>query len=118
VIRAKVEELARLNLTRADWLEHFQELIEEYNAGSLNAETTFERRMLFTQGLGEEEQRRLSEGLTEEQLAIYDLLTRPGPDSRRRRRGRSSGSRRSHWRLSSGTSRCWTGARGSRLRRR
>jgi type I restriction enzyme R subunit len=80
LVRAKVEELARLNPTRAEWLERFQELIDEYNAGSLNAETFFEQLMLFTRDLGEEEQRTLAEGLSEEQLAIYDLLTRPGPD--------------------------------------
>jgi type I restriction enzyme R subunit len=80
VVRAKVEELARLNPTRAEWLERFQELIEEYNAGSLNVETFFEQLMLLTRDLDTEDQRSLREGLTEEQLAIYDLLTRPGPD--------------------------------------
>jgi len=80
LVKAKVEELARLNPTRAEWLERFQELIDEYNAGSLNVETFFEQLMLFTQSLDQEEQRGLSEGLTDEQLAIFDLLTRPGPD--------------------------------------
>lgn len=80
VVKAKVEELARLNPTRAEWLERFQELIDEYNAGSLNVETIFERLLRFAQGLSEEEQRGLAEGLTDEQLAIYDLLTRPGPN--------------------------------------
>lgn len=80
LVKAKVEELARLNPTRAEWLERFQELIDEYNAGSLNVETFFEQLMLFTRALDEEEQRGLAEGLTDEQLAIYDLLTRPGPD--------------------------------------
>jgi type I restriction enzyme R subunit len=80
IVKAKVEELARLNPTRAEWLERLQELIDEYNAGSMNVETFFEQLMLFTRGLEEEEQRTLAEGLNEEQLAIYDLLTRPGPD--------------------------------------
>jgi type I restriction enzyme R subunit len=80
LVKAKVEELARLNPTRDDWLERFQELIEEYNAGSLNVETFFERLKAFTQSLNEEDRRGLAEGLTDEQLAIYDLLTRPGPD--------------------------------------
>jgi len=80
VVKAKVEELARLNPTRAEWLERFQELIEEYNAGSLNVETLFQQLLLLTQNLNGEEQRGLAEGLNDEQLAIYDLLTRPGPD--------------------------------------
>lgn len=80
VVKAKVEELARLNPTRAEWLERFQELIEEYNAGSLNVETFFQQLLLFTQNLNGEEQRGLAEGLNDEELAIYDLLTRPAPD--------------------------------------
>jgi len=80
LVKAKVEELARLNPTRTEWMERFQELIDEYNAGSLNVETFFERLMVFARGLDEEEQRGLAEGLSDEQLAIYDLLTRPGPD--------------------------------------
>ncbi len=80
VVKAKVEELARLNPTRAEWLDRFQELIEEYNAGSLNVETFFQQLLLFTESLNGEEQRGLAEGLNDEQLAIYDLLTRPGPD--------------------------------------
>ena len=80
VVKAKVEELARLNPTRAEWLERFQELIEEYNAGSLNVENFFQQLLLLTQGLNGEEQRGLAEGLSDEQLAIYDLLTRPAPD--------------------------------------
>ncbi len=80
VVRAKVEELARLNPTRGEWLERFQSLIDEYNAGSLNVETFFQQLMLFTRSLEGEEQRALAEGLTDEQLAIYDIITRPGPE--------------------------------------
>lgn len=43
-------------------------------------ETFFQQLLLFTQSLDQEEQRGLAEGLTDELLAIYDLLTRPGPD--------------------------------------
>lgn len=34
----------------------------------------------FKQALSEEEARSLSEGLTEEQLAVFDLLMRPAPE--------------------------------------
>ena len=80
LIKAKVEQLARLNPTRADWLERFQELIDEYNAGSMNVEEYFQQLVLFTQGLEVEDRRAVAEGLDEEQLAIFDILTRPGPD--------------------------------------
>jgi type I restriction enzyme R subunit len=79
-VAAKVEALARLNPSRAEWVEKFQELIDNYNAGSLNVEEFFRQLVAFTKGLNEEERRALSEGLTEEQLAIYDLLMRPAPE--------------------------------------
>jgi type I restriction enzyme R subunit len=78
-IAAKVMALAALNPTRQDWVERFQKLIEDYNAGSLNVEDFFQSLVRFTQELNEEERRGLSESLDEEQLAVYDLLTRPSP---------------------------------------
>ncbi len=41
-IRAQLEKLIRLNKTRADFQEKFEELIESYNAGSRNIEELFE----------------------------------------------------------------------------
>jgi type I restriction enzyme R subunit len=79
-VAAKVNALARLNPTRIDWLERFQKLIDEYNAGSHNVEEFFKRLVEFTKDLNEEERRGVAEHLTEEQLAVYDLLMRPAPD--------------------------------------
>ena len=42
-IRAHLEKLIRLNKTRTDFREKFEELIESYNAGSLNIEELFNR---------------------------------------------------------------------------
>jgi type I restriction enzyme R subunit len=41
-IRAQLEKLIRLNRTRADFAEKFEELIESYNSGSRNIEELFE----------------------------------------------------------------------------
>jgi type I restriction enzyme, R subunit len=79
-VAAKVDALARLNPTRQDWIERFQKLIDEYNAGSANLEQFFQRLIDFTKALNEEERRSLAENLDEEQLAIYDLLMRPAPE--------------------------------------
>ncbi len=73
----KINTLVRLNRTRMDYLERFQELIAEYNAGSLNAEELFRQLMLFARELDEEEHRALREQLSEEELAIFDILTKP-----------------------------------------
>ena len=79
-IELKVNALARVNPTRADWVEKFQQLISEYNNGSVNVEEFFKRLVEFTQQLNEEERRGLAENLSEEQLAVYDLLMRPAPE--------------------------------------
>ena len=52
-------------------------MIDEYNAGSANVETFFAKLMAFTKRLNEEEKRGLAEQLTEEELVIFDLLTKP-----------------------------------------
>lgn len=73
----KLQTLVPLNRMRADYLGRFQEMIEEYNAGAINVEVLFDRLVQFAQELTEEEQRAISERLTEEELAIFDLLTKP-----------------------------------------
>ena len=78
-IASKLTKMVQLNRRRIDYLERFQALIDEYNAGSVNIESFFEKLLQFTQELNEEERRHISEGLTEEELAIFDLLTKPEP---------------------------------------
>jgi type I restriction enzyme R subunit len=69
--------MVRLNRTRLDYLEKFQAMIDAYNAGSLNAEEFFRQLMEFARSLNAEEQRGVGEQLNEEELALFDLLTRP-----------------------------------------
>ncbi len=54
-----------------------QGLTEEYNSGSLNIDLYFKETVKMAQDLNEEDQRSISEGLTEEELALFDLLTKP-----------------------------------------
>jgi type I restriction enzyme R subunit len=83
ILRGRAEERARdlasRNPTRADPLERLNNLIDRYNAGSMDVERLFEELTAFVQTMNEEEQRHLKEGLTEEELAIFDILTRPEP---------------------------------------
>jgi len=79
-IRAKLEALIRLNRTRADYAEKFEALIESYNAGSRNIEQLFEELLKLSTSLNEEQERHVREKLTEEELVIFDILTRPAPD--------------------------------------
>jgi len=66
-----------LNRTRLDYLERFQRLIAEYNNGAHNVEAMFDELIRFAEGLNGEERRHMSENLTEEELALFDLLTKP-----------------------------------------
>jgi type I restriction enzyme R subunit len=79
-VRSALERMVRLNRTRADYLEKFQELIESYNAGSRNIEEIFRELLDLSRILTEEQTRHVRENLTEEELTIFDILTRPGPD--------------------------------------
>ncbi len=79
-IRAKLDKLLRLNRTRADFAEKFEALIESYNAGSRSIEELLEELVKLTRGLNDEEERHVRENITEEELVIFDILTRPAPE--------------------------------------
>ncbi|MDR3673895.1 MAG: type I restriction endonuclease subunit R [Acidobacteriota bacterium] len=76
-LNTKLQMLIKFNRTRMDYLEKFQKMIDEYNAGSSNVEEFFKQLIAFTRDLNEEEKRGIAENLSEEELAIFDLLTRP-----------------------------------------
>jgi type I restriction enzyme R subunit len=76
-IAVKLARMVKLNRTRIDFLEEFQKMIDEYNAGASNVEAFFTKLMAFTKRLNEEERRGVAEQLTEEELVIFDLLTKP-----------------------------------------
>lgn len=77
IINRKLMMLVRLNRTRMDYLKHFQEMIEEYNTGSLNINEFFKQLIDFSQSLDKEDKRSIAEQLSEEELAVFDLLTKP-----------------------------------------
>ena len=79
-IRAKLDTLVRLNRTRADFAEKFEALIESYNAGSRSIEQLFEELLKLSKSLDDEQERHVRENLTEEELVIFDILTRPAPE--------------------------------------
>lgn len=79
-IGQKLEEMVALNKTRTDYLESFLEMIEAYNSGSKNVEIFFDELLAFTKKLSAEEQRAVAENLSEEELAVFDLLMRLHPD--------------------------------------
>jgi type I restriction enzyme, R subunit len=76
-IKNKLMGMMEKNKTRADFHEKFMKMIDEYNAGSKNVDAFFQELMKFAKKLDEEEKRAVRENLTEEELTIFDLLTKP-----------------------------------------
>ncbi|MFC7335669.1 type I restriction enzyme endonuclease domain-containing protein [Haloferula chungangensis] len=80
LIERKLDNMIRMNASRYDFLDRFQKMIEEYNNGAMSIEQLFEELVNISKDLNEEEQRHVRENVSEEQLAIFGILTRPGPD--------------------------------------
>ena len=75
----KARKMVEANPTRQDMVEKLEKMVAEYNAGSIDAERFFQALKDLVADMDEEERRAAREGLTEEELAIFDLLTKPAP---------------------------------------
>jgi type I restriction enzyme R subunit len=73
-IQRKLDQMLQQNATRSDFAQRLQNIIDAYNAGSSSADNYFEELMKFTQDLKEESERHIREGLTEDELELFDLL--------------------------------------------
>lgn len=76
----ELEASARRNPTRVDLVGKLRDLIDAYNAGSLNVEEMLRRLQALSRELSDDEQRTAREGLSEPELAVFDLLTKPDPE--------------------------------------
>lgn len=79
LIERKLQPMVLKNKTRQDLQQKFQDLIEAYNLGAYTAEEFFNRLHEFIGDLEHEEKRTVREGLTEEELAVYDLMVQDAP---------------------------------------
>ena len=77
IISSQLTQMVRLNKSRMNYFDKFQQMIDEYNSGSCNVEILFAELVELAQALKIEDKRALSENLSEEELAIFDLLTKP-----------------------------------------
>lgn len=69
----------QLNPTRESYQDKFEELVNKYNAGDIDVEKFFLELVSLSRSLEEEETRHIRENLTEEELVIFDILTKPEP---------------------------------------
>jgi type I restriction enzyme R subunit len=79
LLRLQAINAAQRNPTRYELVERIEKLIADYNAGSVNIDEYLRRLIELSKTLTDEENRAVREDLTEEQLAIFDLLTKPVP---------------------------------------
>jgi type I restriction enzyme R subunit len=78
-LRGSSRTLAAGNPTRVHLVEKLEKLVEAYNLGTVGVEVFFEALKALVAEMEEEERRAARENLSEDELAIFDLLTRPEP---------------------------------------
>lgn len=75
-IARKLELMLSQNSTRGQFAQRFQQIIENYNAGGSSTEQYFEQLVQFSQEMRAEDERHAREGLSEDELEIFDLLNK------------------------------------------
>ena len=75
-VEKALEKMVSTNPLLVDYYEKYQKIIDEYNRGKdmVTLEKTFQELKKFVQELTEEQARASREGLTDEELAVFDLL--------------------------------------------
>lgn len=78
-VEKKLARLMMQNPLRTDYQEHYEHLVKEYNQEKdrVLIEKTFEALLKLHGNLDVEEQRAIREGLSEESLVLFDLLSKP-----------------------------------------
>lgn len=76
-LEKKVEQMLSENVTRQDFAEKLQEIINRYNTGGSATEEQYQDLLEFAQHLAAEDERHVREGLTEDELELFDLIKKP-----------------------------------------
>ena len=78
-LEQRLDRMVRANPMRINYAEKLQAIINRYNSSVTNIEELFEELKKLAHDLTDEEQRHMREDLTEEELTVFDLLTKPNP---------------------------------------
>ena len=73
-IEHKLEQMIEKNTTRIDFAQRLQNIIDTYNAGGSTTESYYDDLINFTRDMKKEDERHVREGLTEDELELFDLL--------------------------------------------
>ena len=76
IVEAKLAQMLARNPTRMDYQQKYEEIVEEYNREKdrVTIEVTFRRLTELMSELDTEQKRSVEEGLSEDELALFDLL--------------------------------------------
>jgi len=75
-LEKKIEMMVRKNKKRAHFMERLNSLLKEYNSGAHDIDQLFDNLVELAKDLTKEEQRAVKENLSEEELAIFDLIVK------------------------------------------
>ena len=73
-IEKALQQMLNKNCTRSKFSQRYRNIIDRYNAGGSENEDYYEQLIKLIEELQQENERANTEGLTEEELEIYDLL--------------------------------------------
>jgi type I restriction enzyme R subunit len=88
IVEQKLAEMLARNAARMDYQRKYEEIVADYNQEKdrTTIEETFRRLVELVRSLDEEQKRAATEGLREDELALFDLLQKDGLDKSARER--------------------------------
>ncbi len=73
-IQKKLTDMLNKNVSRRDFAVRLQEIVDRYNSGGANNENYYKELLEFAKQMKAEEERNVKEGLTEDELEMFDLI--------------------------------------------
>lgn len=73
-IEDKLEKMLKENCTRADFAQKLQEVIDRYNSGASSTENYYQELVDYANGLKDEDERYIREGLSKDELELFDIM--------------------------------------------
>ena len=77
-LERKLAEMLAQNAARMDFAQRLQRIIDTYNSGATSTENYYEQLTAYVASMQEEAERHVREGLSEDELELYDLLKTDG----------------------------------------
>lgn len=73
-IDRKLQQMLAQNSNRINFAQKLQQIVDRYNSGASSTENYFDELIKFTEEIQQEDERYIREGLTEDELELFDTL--------------------------------------------